>query len=309
MAEEVYDPLQLAGFSVAGGVVYNWGVKRQPGNHFYIAEKGVTKMSTKIVRSLLLALAGVVALELHAEPEDAMFYIGETGYGSWMEAYGAADAGATITVGTNAVISQTNGNLVGVIGKSVTIDLAGHDLSYVQGWLTGCAVTIVDTGMPSVTGRFEMAAGRMNMSGGTLDLSALSGSQVSGNFQMSSTSLLKFPGDMDLDDCTSRIVIDTADTQSPKGKGARIVVKGVTYVYDGTGWVVAFKITSISVGDEVVEIGVMAPESGTVTIQGAESVNGEYHAVENASSTDGVLYRFPVSADRFFKATLDLEDI
>ncbi len=262
-------------------------------------------MSKKIVRSLLVAIASVLALGLRADPEP-MFYVGDTGYDTWMDAYTNVDAGGTILVGENAALEQTNGENVGVVGKSVTIDLNGRNLRYVKGWLTGCTVKIVDTGMPSVTGRFEIAFGRMNMSGGTLDLSALVGSQVSGNFQMSSTSLLKFPGDMELADCTSRIVIDTVDTATPKGKGARIVVKGVTYVYDGTGWGIAFKITSIAVSDEAVELGVFAPANGTITILGSETVNGEYHAVKDATTTDGVLYRLPLSNDRFFKASLEM---
>ena len=261
-------------------------------------------MSKKIVRSLLVAIASVLALGLRADPEP-MFYVGDTGYDTWMDAYTNVDAGGTILVGENAALEQTNGENVGVVGKSVTIDLNGHNLRYVKGWLTGCTVKIVDTGMPSVTGRFEIASGRMNMSGGTLDLSALSGSQVNGNFQMSSTSLLKFPSDMDLDQCTSRIVIDTVDTATPKGKGARIVVKGVTYVYDGTGWGIAFKITSISVLDEVVEFGVMVPADGEVTILGSETVDGNYGALTTTKISDG-LYQVPVSNARFFKAAMEL---
>lgn len=253
----------------------------------------------------MLALVGVLALSLRAEPADPMFYIGSTGYDTWMQAYGSAEAGATITVGTNAVINQTNGGQVGVINKSVTIDLAGHDLSYLQGWLTGCTVEIVDTGMPSETGRLEMAYGRMNISGGTLDLSSLSGTQVSGDFQISSTTLLKFPGDMDVADCTSRVVIDTADTETPKGKGARIVAKGVTYVYDGTGWGVAFKITSIAVRDDVVELGVFAPNGAKVVILGSETVNGNYAALTTTKVDDG-LYQVPVSTCRFFKASMEM---
>ena len=261
-------------------------------------------MSKKIVRSLLVAIASLLALGLRADPEP-MFYVGDTGYDTWMDAYTNVDAGGTILVGENAALEQTNGENVGVVGKSITIDLNGRNLRYVKGWLTGCTVKIVDTGMPSVTGRFEIASGRMNMSGGTLDLSALSGSQVNGNFQMSSTSLLKFPSDMDLDQCTTRIVIDTVDTATPKGKGARIVVKGVTYVYDGTGWGIAFKITSISVFDEVVEFGVMVPADGEVTILGSESVNGEYSDLTTTKIGDG-LYQVPVSNARFFKAAMEL---
>lgn len=259
-------------------------------------------MNKKIIRSLLIAITGVLALGLRADPEP-MFYVGETAYDSWTNAYSNANVGDTITVGANAVIDQVADGHVGVINKSVKIDLNGNDLSYAEGWLTGCTVEIVDTGMPSVTGRFEMASGRMNMSGGTLDLSALVGSQVKGNFQMSSTSLLKFPSDMELDECTSRIVIDSFDTVG--GKGARIVVKGVTYVYDGTGWGVAFKITSIAVFDEVVEFGVMVPADGEVTILGSEFVNGTYNALTTTKIGDGV-YQVPESTCRFFKAAMEM---
>ena len=120
---------------------------------------------------------------------------------------------------------------------------------------------------------------------------------------MSSTSLLKFPGDMELDDCTSRIVIDSFDTVG--GKGARIVVKGVMYVYDGTGWGVAFKITSISVHDEAVEFGVMIPADGEVTILGSETVDGNYGALTTTKIDDGV-YQVPVSTCRFFKAAMEM---
>ena len=258
-------------------------------------------MSKNIVRSLSLALVGVLALSLRAKGEDAMFYIGSTGYDSWTNVYAAAKAGDTIVVGVNAEIKQPSGT----IGKSVTIDLDGHDLSYAQGWLTGCTVAIVDNGTSAGSGSFKILSGGMNISGGTLDLSALVGSQVSGNFQMSSTSLLKFPSDMDLDQCTTRIVIDSVDQQTPKGKGARIVVKGVTYVYDGTGWGIAFKITSISVFDEVVEFGVMVPADGEVAILGSESVNGTYNALTTTKISDG-LYRVPVSNARFFKAAMEM---
>lgn len=88
-------------------------------------------------------------------------------------------------------------------------------------------------------------------------------------------------------------------------KRARIVVKGITYVYDGTGWGVAFKITSISVHDEVVELGVMAPAEGAVTILGSESVNGTYNALTTTKISDG-LYQVPASTCRFFKAAMEM---
>ena len=260
-------------------------------------------MSKKIIRSLLIAITGVLALCLRADLEP-MFYIGETSYDSWTNAYSNANVDDTITVGTNAVIDQTDGNHPGVINKSATIDLNGHELSFAEGWLTGCTVTIVDNGTPIGSGLFTIQPSGMNISGGTLDLSALSGGQikVTGKFRMSSGSLLKFPSDLSLDDCTPLIAIEKGNDE---GKGARIVVQGVTYVYDGTGWGVAFKITSISVHGEVVEFGVMAPAEGAVTILGSESVNGTYNVLTTTKITAG-LYQVPVSTCRFFKAAMEL---
>ena len=260
-------------------------------------------MSKKIVRSLLVVIAGVLALGLRADPEP-MFYIGETGYDSWTNAYSNANVDEVITVGTNAVIDQTDGNHPGVINKSVTIDLNGRDLGFAEGWLTSCTVTIVDNGMPVGSGLFTIQPSGMNISGGTLDLSALSGSQiqVNGKFRMSSKSLLKFPSNLSLDDCTPLITIEKGNDE---GKGARIVVQGVTYVYDGTGWGVAFKITSISVHDEAVEFGVMVPADGEVTILGSETVDGNYGALTTTKIGDGV-YQVPVSTCRFFRAAMEL---
>ena len=260
-------------------------------------------MSKITIRSLLFVAASVLALGIRADPEP-MFYIGETGYDSWTNAYSNANVDEVITVGTNAVIDQTDGNHPGVINKSVTIDLNGRDLGFAEGWLTSCTVTIVDNGMPVGSGLFTIQPSGMNISGGTLDLSALSGSQiqVNGKFRMSSKSLLKFPSNLSLDDCTPLITIEKGNDE---GKGARIVVQGVTYVYDGTGWGVAFKITSISVHDEAVEFGVMVPADGEVTILGSKTVDGNYGALTTTKIGDGV-YQVPVSTCRFFRAAMEL---
>ena len=195
--------------------------------------------------------------ETATPPSDDMFYVGDTGYSSWMDAYTNVAAGATIVVGTNAVIDDIDGDHPGVINKSVTIDLNGRDLSFAEG----------------------------------------------GKFRMSSKSLLKFPSDLSLDDCTPLITIEKGNDE---GKGARIVVKGVTYVFDGTSWGVAFKITSIDVYDDVVVFGVEAPEAGSITITGSETVNGEYNALTTTKISNG-LYQVPVSACRFFKAALEMQ--
>ncbi len=165
-------------------------------------------------------------VELPPDPPpsgDHAFYIGETGYDSWMDVYAAAKAGDTIVVGVNAEIRQSSGTF----SKSVTIDLHGHELNFIQGWLTGCSVDVVDTGAPA--GQFVVSAYSMNVGGGTLDLSSLASGQVTGRFQMSATTLLSFPSDRPLADCTSAINI--------KAEGSRIVVQGVTYTWDGTNWV------------------------------------------------------------------------
>ncbi len=237
-----------------------------------------------------------------------MFYIGDTGYDSWTNAYNAAKAGDTITLGRDAVIDPPV--IAGVLGKSLTIDLNGHELEIVECWLTGCTVAIVDSGAPAGSGRFTIVPTGMNISGGTLDLSALSDDQVTGYFQMSSTSLLKSPGDRSMAYSTTHLWFDTVDPAH--GVGARLVVRGLTYVWDGVSWGVSFRITSIAVDDEFVELGVLvAPEYGVspyVTILGCETLDGTFHARPDATTDDGSLYRLPVTEDRFFKAVMGMPD-
>ena len=255
-----------------------------------------------------VTLAATFEEEVVPPPGDKMFYIGETGYDSWTNAYQAAKAGDTITLGTDAVIDPPV--IAGVLGKSLTIDLNGHELEIVECWLTGCTVAVVDSGAPAGSGRFTIVPTGMNISGGTLDLSALSDDQVTGYFQMSSTSLLKSPGDRSEAYTTTHLWFDAADPAH--GVGARIVVRGLTYEWNGVSWGIAFRITSIAVDDEFVELGVLvAPEYGVnpnVTILGCETVNGQYHARPDATTADGALYRLPVSDDRFFQAVLGMPD-
>ncbi len=255
-----------------------------------------------------VTVAATFEEEVVPPPGDKMFYIGETGYDSWTNAYNAAKAGDTITLGTDAVIDPPV--IAGVLGKSLTIDLNGHELEIVECWLTGCTVAVVDSGAPAGSGRFTIVPTGMNISGGTLDLSALSDDQVTGYFQMSSTSLLKSPGDRSEAYTTTHLWFDAADPAH--GVGARIVVRGLTYEWDGVSWGIAFRITSIAVDDEFVELGVLvAPEYGVnpnVTILGCETVNGQYHARTDATTDDGALYYVPVTDDRFFKAVMGMPD-
>ena len=222
-----------------------------------------------------------------------MFYIGESGYDSWADAYAAAKNGDTIVVGNDAEIS-------GTVSKELTIDLCGGNVNVTGGWWPA-TVTVVDSQKPS--GRFTITGASLNVQGGTLDLSALAGSQLvfAGSFWTSGATVLKFPGDMSLADCTAKINMGS----NPIGE--QIVVQGVTYTWDGTSWggQAEIAITGIAVKPDTVEIGVTASTSGTVTILGCETVDGTYSALVTTKVADG-LYSVQVSDCRFFKASLDL---
>ena len=224
---------------------------------------------------------------------DKMFYIGETGYDSWADAYAAAKNGDTIVVGNDAEIS-------GTVSKELTIDLCGGNVNVTGGWWPA-TVTVVDSQKPS--GSFTITGASLNVQGGTLDLSALAGSQLvfAGSFWTSGATVLKFPGDMSLADCTAKIHMGS----NPIGE--RIVVQGVTYTWDGTSWggQAEIAITGIAVKPDTVEIGVTASTSGTVTILGCETVDGTYSALVTTKVADGV-YSVQVSDCRFFKASLDM---
>lgn len=223
---------------------------------------------------------------------DKMFYIGETGYDSWADAYAAAQNGDTIIVGQDAEIS-------GTVGKELTIDLCGGNVNVTGGWWPA-TVTVVDSQKPS--GSFTITGASLNVQGGTLDLSALAGSQLvfAGSFWTNGSTVLKFPGDMTLAECTAKINMGS----NPIGE--QIVVRGVTYTWDGTSWggQTEIAITGIAVKTDTVEIGVTASTGGTVTILGSESVNGTYSALVTTKVADG-LYSVQVSDCRFFKASLE----
>ena len=155
------------------------------------------------------------------ESPTRMFYIGGTGYDSWAAAYAAAQDGATITVGANAEISGTVGN------KTFILDLCGRSVNIVSGWWYG-AVTVIDSAAPA--GRFVVVpASGMNFSQSKVDFSSLASTQVSGKFQLTeASSIMTFPGDRSLEDCTSAV--------TGKSAGTRIVVQGVTYTWNGTSW-------------------------------------------------------------------------
>gem|GEM_PF-2800040 len=156
---------------------------------------------------------------------DKMFYIGETGYDSWADAYAAAKNGDTIVVGKDASFAMS-GN------KQLTINLAGHVLEWESsGWMYGTLAVVDCVG----GGALNLVGGNRNVNGGTVDLSSLVAGQLegSGKFYTSNTTMVKFPSGMVFADCTARIALTTA----AGAVGARIVVQGVTYTWDGSNWV------------------------------------------------------------------------
>ncbi|MBQ6338472.1 MAG: chitobiase/beta-hexosaminidase C-terminal domain-containing protein, partial [Kiritimatiellae bacterium] len=185
----------------------------------------VTTNGAAIVGTTFAMPAGDVTLAAtfaeNAEPTQ-MFYIGDTGYDSWADVYAAAQNGATITVGANAVIFDT-------VGKTFVLDLCGRSVEITSGWWCG-NVTVIDSAAPA--GRFTITGASLNVQNGTLDLSALNSSQFqfTGSFWTNGSTVLKFPGDMSLSDCTAKI------NMGSKPVGERIVVQGVTYTWNGTTW-------------------------------------------------------------------------
>ena len=155
-----------------------------------------------------------------------MFYIGATGYDSWADVYNAAKDGDTIALGQNATM------LAVTEGKTLTIDLAGHALEWqVGGWVYGTR-TVIDT---DGQGQLTLASGGRNVSGATVDLSSLTANQLAGTgtFWTSVDTVVIFPSDMALADCTPKLGNKTVDQV--------IVVQGVTYTWDGSSWVSASK--------------------------------------------------------------------
>ncbi|MCR5752448.1 MAG: chitobiase/beta-hexosaminidase C-terminal domain-containing protein [Kiritimatiellae bacterium] len=159
--------------------------------------------------------------ELPPGPLPSAFYIGETGYDSWADAYAAAANGNTVVVGMNGSFAISG-------GKTLTINLAGRTLEWeTSGWMYD-SLTVVDT---VGGGQLVLSGGNRNVGGGTVDMSSLSGAQLTGQgiFWTNADTTLKFPSDMTLAACTSKI----GNAQN----GMQIVVQGVTYVYDGSAWV------------------------------------------------------------------------
>ncbi len=198
-------------------------------------------MSKTTIRSILLTLVGIFALSFRAHAEDPMFYVGETGYASWSDAYNAAQNGDTITVGQNATMAISG-------GKTVTIDLAGGTLDWEASGYTWGIITVVDS---KGDGRLTLAGYSRNVSGATVDLSALTAEQLAldgaGLFWTSAATVIKFPSGMALADCTPRLGNKAVDQV--------IVVQGVTYTWDGSSWV------ADAPGHDIT---ITAPQNGTL---------------------------------------------
>ncbi len=158
-----------------------------------------------------------------------MFFIGATGYDNWGDAFSAAKNGDTITVGMTATMVVNNE------GKTLTLDLSGHELEWEAGsWMNGTRIVVDSVG----GGQFNLSSGSRNVNGGTVDFSSLTANQLvgTGTFWTGPATVVKFPSGMALADCTPKI-----GNQSAGAAGQIIVVQGVTYTWDGSSWVSASK--------------------------------------------------------------------
>ena len=183
--------------------------------------------------------AATAAIPATASAIDRMFYIGESGYDSWADAYAAASNGDTITVGANATMAISG-------GKTVTIDLAGGTLDWEGSGYTWGTITVVDS---DGGGRLTLAGYSRNVSGATVDLSSLTADQLAGSgiFWTSAATVVKFPSGMALADCTPRLGNKSVDQV--------IVVQGVTYTWNGSSWV------ADAPGHDIT---ITAPQNGTL---------------------------------------------
>ena len=175
--------------------------------------------------SLALSSGGEDPVDPTDEPTQ-MFYIGETGYDSWSDAYKAAKNGDTIKVGKDAQFAVSG-------GTAITIDLCGRSVTWNSGGYayTG-AITLVDSGTPSGSGSLVLANGNQNTKT-TVDLSALAASQISGTgrFYFGPATKVIFPSDMSYEACMSRINFQDQTA------GSKIVVQGVNYEWNGSAWI------------------------------------------------------------------------
>ena len=179
----------------------------------------------KLMVALFAGFAGVMTVNA-----DPMFYISETGYDSWADVAKVLKAGDIVKVGANAEISA--------MPASTTFDLCGNTLTVGGGWWCN-SYTVVDSSGGS--GRFKLSDVNRNFSQGQLDLSALGKEQLEGGtFQINHADcLVKFPGDMTLEECRKFI--------GNKVIGTQIVVLGVTYKWDGSEWVADGPVATYSI--------------------------------------------------------------
>ena len=190
----------------------------------------------KLMVALFAGFAGVMTVNA-----DPMFYIGETGYDSWADVAKVLKAGDTVKVGTGAEISG--------MPASTTFDLCGNTLTVGGGWWYN-SYTVIDSSVDG-SGRFKLNGDGRNFSQGKLDLSALGKDQLEGgSLQINhADSLVKFPGDMTLEECKKFI--------SSKATGTQIVVQGVTYKWGDSDWVADGPVATYS-------ITITAPQNGTL---------------------------------------------
>ena len=237
-ADSIYQgkAITLTGSSIGFGdvddIVYTWTIMRNESEDEPVVMTGaqivLTPETTGTYEVNLTASSEETRKSADADPttfivkDPPMFYVGEQGYDTWLDAYNAAPDGGTIKVGANAKIG---GNTV---NKSFTFDLCGQTLRWESGWMC-YTYHVIDTGTPAGSGRFELAAGsgnNNNIGSATLDLSALAADQfaASSRFWTNAGTTILFPADMPLKTCNAMY--------ANKIDGEKLVAQGVSYIYN-----------------------------------------------------------------------------
>ena len=200
------------------------------------------------------------------EPTTYAFYIGETGYDTWADAYGAlATNGGTITLGQDATE-----RLDAYLKKNFTIDLQGKKLTGNTGW---CAdtVTIID----NVGGGSFDTGNSVNFKECNLDLSKLDPDQIINKISANNqgdTTVVVFPASMTVEQCIAKI--------EKQVSGTKFVVNGDTYVWNGTAWVLdalqpaADAAANVSAIQAAINAAALESPAGTVVLgEGTFEIN------------------------------------
>ena len=218
------------GFGDADDIVYAWTISLDGEDEQIVTNEASIVLTPEAAGTYtvnLTASSEKAQVSASADPttfvvkEPPAFFIGEQPYDTWTDAYSAAKAGDTITVGRDA--EMTFGN----VGLSITLDLCGHTLQWnAGGWMFG-KITVIDSSAGD--GVLTFAKNTRNVGGGTVDLSSLTSDQFvysDAIWWTNAGTTILFPADMPLKTCNA--------TYGNRIDGEKLVAQGVSYIYNDT---------------------------------------------------------------------------